>query len=309
MSWSNYLAVFLCSVGLVVSGCGEPPATEVDVGVTFLPASVGATASRVELYFVESCANVTRGYRPFSSAATVVVNQDGTTSGLGPIDPGTFGVHALALDAECNVVAANTCSEHAIKIGTDMTFGVTLSAVGTPIPSPCTNTLPDGGGPDGDVDATVDGGPDATVDAGMDAGPDATVDAGTIHDATYTYNVGTTTEIPLAGAPISQPFRATLTFDSPHPSVSTVKWYIVSPGGALTQDKAYRSEEYAPYNSTGDEEELMPLNAAFNGLNENAGDHSGNTFRFSSGQSYEFAIEANYTAGGSDVFRAQFTIQ
>ena len=93
-----------------------------------MPRSARDQAARVEVYLVESCANVTLGERPIPSLANTYVLRDGAAGGLGTgFEAGAYGLYGVAQDANCAVVAAG-CAAVTIT-GADDVLGVTLGAV------------------------------------------------------------------------------------------------------------------------------------------------------------------------------------
>lgn len=93
-----------------------------------MPRSARDQAARVEVYLVESCANVTLGERPIPSLANTYLLRDGAAGGLGTgFEAGAYGLYGVAQDANCAVVAAG-CAAVTIT-GADDVLGVTLGAV------------------------------------------------------------------------------------------------------------------------------------------------------------------------------------
>jgi len=117
----------------LVAGCAGSAAP---VGPSFevsfdpsTPRSARDQAMRVEVYLVESCADVTLGARPVPAlGAADVLRGDGLGAFGMAFDEGDYGLYGLAQDADCAVVAAG-CD--AVEItGVQETLTVTLGAVG-----------------------------------------------------------------------------------------------------------------------------------------------------------------------------------
>lgn len=113
------------------AGCGSsaPEGPRFEVGFdSGLPRSARDQAVRVEVYLVDSCANVTLGARPVPSLASTYVLRDGQAGAFGSaFETGPYGLYGVAQDANCAVVAAG-CAPVAITEDDD-TLGVTLGAL------------------------------------------------------------------------------------------------------------------------------------------------------------------------------------
>ena len=93
-----------------------------------MPRSARDLAVRVEVYLVESCDSVALGVRPVEAAATAHALRDGDSGTLGTdFAPGSYGVYAVAQDANCAVVAAG-CNPATIPESLDGVLMVSLSA-------------------------------------------------------------------------------------------------------------------------------------------------------------------------------------
>ena len=169
----------------VVTACAGSgpagPSFEVSFDST-LARSARDRAVRVEVYLVESCADVTLGTRPVPAVASTYVLRDGAAGAFGEvIEAGDYGLYGVAQDADCAVVAAG-CAPVTIA-GARETLAVTLSALesgGCPIDEVCsmqTGDCVDGAGGTGGTGGT----PSMRVDAGLillyafDEGSGATV--------------------------------------------------------------------------------------------------------------------------------------
>jgi hypothetical protein len=131
---------------------------------------------RVEVYLVDSCADVTLGTRPVPAIASTYVLRDGGGGTFGDaLEAGDYGLYGVAQDADCAVVAAG-CAPVTITGAQDM-LAVTLSVFaggGCPIDQVCsaqTGDCLDGAGGTGGVGGTggsggTNGGP-SRVDAGL----------------------------------------------------------------------------------------------------------------------------------------------
>ncbi len=152
---------------LLVAGCAGSAAP---VGPSFevsfdpsTPRSARDQAMRVEVYLVDSCADVTLGTRPVPALGTAdVLRGDGVGAFGIAFDDGDYGLYGLAQDADCAVVAAG-CDEVAIT-GAQETLTVTLGAVrgeGCPVDELCsleTGECLDGTGGAGGGGGRVDDG-------------------------------------------------------------------------------------------------------------------------------------------------------
>ncbi|MBW1905325.1 MAG: hypothetical protein JRD92_11210 [Deltaproteobacteria bacterium] len=93
-----------------------------------LPRSARDQAVRVEVYVVESCAAVSMGERPDDAIAqTHVLRDAGDGPIIGNLDPGPYGLYAVAQDAECAVIAAG-CSAVTIDPTAQTPLAVSLAA-------------------------------------------------------------------------------------------------------------------------------------------------------------------------------------
>lgn len=130
MRVAHRIAVLLpiaCAL-VVPTGCGSS-ATGPTFEVSFdsrMTTSERDEAARVEVYLVESCADVTLGARPVPALASTFVLRDASDGALdGAFDPGDYGLYGVAQAADCAVVAAG-CAPVSIADGGD-TLAVTLS--------------------------------------------------------------------------------------------------------------------------------------------------------------------------------------
>jgi hypothetical protein len=122
---------------------------------------------RVEVYLVESCADVTLGARPVPAlGAADVLRGDGVGAFGMAFDEGDYGLYGLAQDADCAVVAAG-CD--AVEItGVQETLTVTLGAVrgeACPVDESC--SLETGNCLDGTGGTGGSGGEGGRVDDGL----------------------------------------------------------------------------------------------------------------------------------------------
>ena len=153
------------------------PSFEVSFDPT-MPRSGREEAVRVEVYLVDSCANVAIGVRPVPAIASAYVLQDGEAGAFGdPLEVGDYGLYGVAQDENCAVVAAG-CAPVTITNASD-TLEVTLGALaGGACPSDQDCSLEsgncvDGAGGTGGTGGTGGGGgtggatPSARVNAGL----------------------------------------------------------------------------------------------------------------------------------------------
>ena len=113
----------------LVAGCAgsapSGPSFEVSFDST-LARSARDRAVRVEVYLVDSCAEVTLGDRSVTSIASTYVLRDGQDGAFeAPLEAGAYGLYGVAQDADCVVVAAG-CAPVTITSSVD-TLAVTLS--------------------------------------------------------------------------------------------------------------------------------------------------------------------------------------
>ena len=113
-----------------VAGCAgsgpSGPSFEVSFDST-LARSARDRAVRVEVYLVDSCADVTLGTRPVPAVASTYVLRDGEDGAFGDaLEPGDYGFYGVAQDENCAVVATG-CAPVTITNEQD-TLAVTLSA-------------------------------------------------------------------------------------------------------------------------------------------------------------------------------------
>jgi hypothetical protein len=122
------LSWIACAAALV-AGCAGSTPNGPSFGVSFdstLARSARDRAVRVEVYLVDSCADVTLGMRPVPVVASTYVLRDGEDGAFDDTpDAGDYGLYALAQDEDCAVVAAG-CSPVTIASSND-TLEVTLS--------------------------------------------------------------------------------------------------------------------------------------------------------------------------------------
>jgi hypothetical protein len=103
------------------------PSFEVSFDPT-MPRSGREEAVRVEVYLVDSCANVAIGVRPVPAVASAYVLRDGEAGAFGdPLEVGDYGLYGVAQDENCAVVAAG-CAPVTITNASD-TLEVTLGAL------------------------------------------------------------------------------------------------------------------------------------------------------------------------------------
>ncbi len=103
------------------------PSFEVSFDPT-MPRSGREEAVRVEVYLVDSCANVAIGVRPVPAIASAYVLRDGEAGAFGdPLEVGDYGLYGVAQDENCAVVAAG-CAPVTITNASD-TLEVTLGAL------------------------------------------------------------------------------------------------------------------------------------------------------------------------------------
>lgn len=123
------LLQIICATS-VVAGCGDsgPAGPSFEVSFDSMPRS--AQAARVEVYLVDSCADVTLGARPVPAIAMTSVVRPSQSGGFADVpEPGDYGLYGVAQDADCAVVAAG-CEPVTIGPANDA-LQVTLSSVGS----------------------------------------------------------------------------------------------------------------------------------------------------------------------------------
>lgn len=133
---ATLLHVLLATV--VMIGCAGSEEAGPTFEVTFESSARSAQAVRVEVYLVDSCEDVTIGARPVPAVSATYVSRD-KTGALGEVEPGDYGLYAVAQDADCAVVAAG-CAPTTIT-GADDVVTVSLASMqspGCPIDQSCT---------------------------------------------------------------------------------------------------------------------------------------------------------------------------
>ena len=112
----------------VVTACAGSGPGGPSFEVSFDPAtprSARDRAVRVEVYLVDSCANVTLGTRPVPAVANTYVLRGDEAGAFGDaLEDGEYGLYGVAQDADCAVVAAG-CAPVTITDAQD-TLAVTL---------------------------------------------------------------------------------------------------------------------------------------------------------------------------------------
>jgi len=114
-------------------------------------------AARLEVSVLRSCADAASLPEPPRDALVTVDWQDGVAAPLGPVSPGSHGLHGRVWDAECRLYAAG-CDAFHVEADGEGTVSLYLGEV-TPIPCGAGETCRDGrcsSDPDGGID--VDGG-------------------------------------------------------------------------------------------------------------------------------------------------------
>jgi len=126
-----WTALLLTSFGCLGAGCSSSSAEMIGVDVSFdsgLPRAARDQTARVEVYVVESCDAVSMGERPNDAiASTHALRDAGDGPLIGTLDPGPYGLYAVAQDATCAVVAA-ACSAVTIDPTAQTPLAVILSA-------------------------------------------------------------------------------------------------------------------------------------------------------------------------------------
>lgn len=124
-------ALLLISTAILATSCGGAGSERLGVDVSFesgLPRSLRDSATRVEVYVVDSCVSVSTGEEPGEAIASTFTLRDGRSGPfLGVLDPGQYGIYVLARDAMCTVVAAG-CTAATIDAAAQGPLSVTLAA-------------------------------------------------------------------------------------------------------------------------------------------------------------------------------------
>jgi alpha-tubulin suppressor-like RCC1 family protein len=122
-------AALLLGLGLLWLGTtsctsNEPETLGVEVSFDALPRAMQPI--RVEVYMVESCDAVSLGDRPEDPVASTYALRDGGEGPrLGTLDPGQYGLYAIAQDASCVAVAAG-CVPVTIDSNTEGPLSIAL---------------------------------------------------------------------------------------------------------------------------------------------------------------------------------------
>ena len=119
------LPIFCAHV--TTTGCGSStagPSFEVSFDST-MTTSEREQAARVEVYLVESCADVSLGARPVPALASTFVLRDAGDGVLdGAFDAGDYGLYGVAQDADCAVVAAGCAPVTIADAGDTLAVGL-----------------------------------------------------------------------------------------------------------------------------------------------------------------------------------------
>jgi hypothetical protein len=104
------LILTLASTAMLLCGCGGSeaagPSFEVSFDSSLARSGLGAP-TRVELYLLDDCGDVTLGERGVPAIATATIVKDGATGRFqDTLRPGEFGLYGVAQDDDCAVVAA-----------------------------------------------------------------------------------------------------------------------------------------------------------------------------------------------------------
>lgn len=133
-------ATFVTVLVSLAGACGASGGDAIDLDVSFdpgMPRSARDQAVRVEVYLLETCDNIPLGESPPEAIASTFAVRDGEMGPIaGAIEPGTYGLYALARDSNCALIAAG-CNAVTVKTNTQASLGVTLGAVAE---APCPNT-------------------------------------------------------------------------------------------------------------------------------------------------------------------------
>jgi len=124
----------LASTAMLLCGCGGSeaagPSFEVSFDSSLARSGLGAP-TRVELYLLDDCGDVTLGERGVPAIATATIVKDGTAGRFqDALTPGEFGIYGVAQDDDCAVVAA-ACAPVTIEAEGDV-LALTLSRFDAP---------------------------------------------------------------------------------------------------------------------------------------------------------------------------------
>lgn len=138
-----------------------------DVEIRFDPEALADDAQGVEVALGAPCADQTLGEPPVGAVASAVARRSGGSMALGDLEPGDYGLVALARDGGCAVMAAG-CADVSIEAGGSGTLAVTLEAAtgpGCAAGRTCDDgvcSAPGDAGPPGDCPGGCDDGDDCT---------------------------------------------------------------------------------------------------------------------------------------------------
>lgn len=120
------VARLIALLGMILASCGSSGSDSLGVEISFASTARSGQPVRVEVYLVDSCDSVSVGSRPGNAImSTHALRAGGTGPVLGAVEPGEYGLYAIAQDASCVVMAAG-CVPVAIEATTKGPLSIML---------------------------------------------------------------------------------------------------------------------------------------------------------------------------------------
>ncbi len=114
---------------MIAASCNSSGSESLGVEVSFASAARSGQPVRVEVYLVDSCDTISVGSRPDDPImSTYGLRAGGAGPVLGAVEPGEYGLYAIAQNESCIVMAAG-CVPVAIEAGTKGPLSITAARV------------------------------------------------------------------------------------------------------------------------------------------------------------------------------------
>ncbi len=120
------LSKIVALLGMIAASCNSSGSESLGVEVSFASAARSGQPVRVEVYLVDSCDTISVGSRPDDPImSTYGLRAGGAGPVLGAVEPGEYGLYAIAQNESCIVMAAG-CVPVAIEAETKGPLSITL---------------------------------------------------------------------------------------------------------------------------------------------------------------------------------------
>jgi len=120
------LSKIVALLGMIAASCNSSGSESLGVEVSFASAARSGQPVRVEVYLVDSCDTISVGSRPDDPImSTYGLRAGGAGPVLGAVEPGEYGLYAIAQNESCIVMAAG-CVPVAIEAGTKGPLSITV---------------------------------------------------------------------------------------------------------------------------------------------------------------------------------------